>query len=85
LKIKGVDEPSLWPGLGYTWLEQGASMSIEKRALSDANVIYDLERRELYVETRVKGKTARISIDDALKMDGPVANELHLVIGDLFK
>jgi hypothetical protein len=59
-------------------------MALEKRKLSNWNLVYDTERRDLYVETDTK-EGGRISVDSALKLESKSANELRLAVVDLFK
>lgn len=45
-------------------------------------LVYAPDQRELYVETGAQG---RLGIDEALQAKGPGADELHLLIVDIFR
>ena len=65
-------------------------MALIKETLTDTpdgkwQLVYDTERRALYVESSRGKVSERIGIDTALGLPGDGADELRLRIVDLFK
>jgi hypothetical protein len=65
-------------------------MALMKQVLSDTpdgawQLVYETERKELYVEVKTSNGIERVDIDRALRMSGDGPDELHLAIVDMFK